>query len=32
MSNWSNTVITPAANREIATSQPRTLAKFLVSD
>jgi hypothetical protein len=32
MSNWSSTVIRPAANSEIAASQPRTPANRLVSD
>jgi hypothetical protein len=32
MSNWSSAVITPAANKETATSQPRTPANLLVSD
>ena len=32
MSNWSSAVITPAANSEIAASQPRILANLLVSD
>jgi hypothetical protein len=32
MSNWSNAVITPAANSEIAASQPRIPANLLVSD
>jgi hypothetical protein len=31
-SNWSRAVITPAANSGTATSQPRTVARLLVSD